>query len=275
MKIALIVINRNLPTLTDSLVDGLIQSSSIDICPFVIESGSDVDKLSKYTYRHINSPEIMKDGLRFYRGTNYAFWELNQDLQINNYDYFIVASNDAILESQSGDFSADLVREFSYSSRIGIVVPCQKSWGEYRLLEKDRRALTWYASSHVFILKKDFVLSLIKDKKSIDNYIFDWRNYRGFCSDIELIGKAYLLNYSTLITRELIADEETSHKIKYEDLVKTDPYDLNIEKYLEEGREWLWEKYGYVTHWHMWEHTRELYKKFIYKNPQSSELIKW
>ena len=75
-KICTIILNRNLPEPTDALYEHLIKFDFKHNDTYVIEAGSDKDKLSKYCTWYANSPEIIKDGLRYGRGMNYALLEL-------------------------------------------------------------------------------------------------------------------------------------------------------------------------------------------------------
>ena len=78
-KIATIILNRNLPRVTDRLVKNIKQNNFIHNDIFVLESGSDEKNLSKYTTWHANWPSAQKKGLRFHKGMNYALFKLYKE----------------------------------------------------------------------------------------------------------------------------------------------------------------------------------------------------
>ena len=62
MKFCAIILNRNLPQITDRLYNKLKkQNKKLDI--FVLESGSDKKNVSKNFTWHANSPQIKKKDL--------------------------------------------------------------------------------------------------------------------------------------------------------------------------------------------------------------------
>jgi len=75
-RVATIVLNRNLPEATDRLVEHINQYDGDVTDVFVVEAGSDDDKLSKYCTWHASSDEIRKMGLRYGRGMNYGLSKL-------------------------------------------------------------------------------------------------------------------------------------------------------------------------------------------------------
>ena len=58
-------------TFNKSLV---FDSENTDV--FVVEAGSDEDKLSKYCTRHVQTDEVNEHGLRYSRGMNYGLLQL-------------------------------------------------------------------------------------------------------------------------------------------------------------------------------------------------------
>jgi hypothetical protein len=65
LKVAVLIVSHNHPKLTDSLVESIKkQTKSVDVDVYVIETGSDKDKCSKYTTLWVD------EGLRMTRGWN-------------------------------------------------------------------------------------------------------------------------------------------------------------------------------------------------------------
>ena len=103
---ATIILNRNLPKETDTLVEHLktFDSGYTDI--FVVEAGSDNDKLSKYYTWHVNSPDVMNNGLRYSRGMNYGLLQLWKEGEWDKYDYFFLLTNDTLFPKQHSTLRA-------------------------------------------------------------------------------------------------------------------------------------------------------------------------
>lgn len=71
-KTATIILNRNLPDVTDRLYESICKYNSDMTDIYVVEAGSDENKLSKHCSWWANWDEAMKHGLRVPRGVNYA-----------------------------------------------------------------------------------------------------------------------------------------------------------------------------------------------------------
>jgi hypothetical protein len=56
------------------------------------------------------------------------------------------------------------------------------------------------------------------------------------------------------------------------DLIKTEPYEMNMKLFLEEGSKWLKRKYGFNSHWSMQKYVKLFYDSFFDYHP---ELIKY
>ena len=78
MKICAIILNRNLPKVTDKLYKNLKKNNkSLDI--FVVEAGSDENNLSKYVTWYANWEDAKNNGLRYSRGINFALSNLYKE----------------------------------------------------------------------------------------------------------------------------------------------------------------------------------------------------
>ena len=87
---ATIILNRNLAAPTEKLYEHLEKYDKSDTDVYVLEAGSDKDKLSKYYTWHADSKEIMKHGLRYPRGMNYALLNLWKEKKWKHYDSFFL-----------------------------------------------------------------------------------------------------------------------------------------------------------------------------------------
>ena len=114
MKKAIAILNRNLPKLTDDLVESL-KSEDIDADIFVLENGSDKDKYSKYANL-------------FEETSNGPAWGCNRLLQHcldEGYDYIWLCLNDAKVNKPK-EFFNWAVEQMENDESVGICVPV---WG--------------------------------------------------------------------------------------------------------------------------------------------------
>ena len=133
-RVATIILNRNLPEATNYLVEHLMKYDENVTDVFVVEAGSDDDKLSKYCSWHANSEEIKVTGLRYGRGMNYGLSELWKSGAFLKYDAFFLLTNDTELEEK--ETIAPLLDILDKQKEIGILSPCSRRWGEKFLMEK-------------------------------------------------------------------------------------------------------------------------------------------
>ena len=70
-KVATIILNRNLPDVTNSLVEHIYQYDGSFTDIFVVEAGSDSDKVSKYMTWNADWADAKAHGLRYSRGMNF------------------------------------------------------------------------------------------------------------------------------------------------------------------------------------------------------------
>lgn len=266
-KVATIILNRNLPKVTEALVESLQKNSGECTDIFVVEAGSDKAKLSKYCTWWANSEEEMLHGLRSSRGFNYSLHQLWQNGQFDEYDYFFLLTNDTEFEDKQ--VVQTLVNELESHPQVGILSPCSKRWGEKDLLQKDDIKYFWYVHNVAYMLRKEFILSVI-DQKTPDvlSFLYDGTNFRGYCADLELIAKGYANDWATAITTKVWAEENEEHLKTKSDLIKTEPFEENLRLYVEEGKQWMKRKYGFDSRWNMQLYAKFLYDKFFEYYPE-------
>lgn len=125
-NIAAIILNRNLPIVTDNLYKEIKKNNKIDI--FIVEAGSDKNKLSKYCTWYADWPEAKKMGLRFSRGMNYGLFNMYKEEILQEYDYVMLLTND--IEFKTKKFCKILNRLFKKHPRLGILSPLSEKFGE-------------------------------------------------------------------------------------------------------------------------------------------------
>lgn len=267
-RIATIILNRNLPDLTDRLVDDLKKSNTqVDNDIFVVEAGSKKELLSKNYTWHNQEDEVVRRGLRYPRGMNYGLFQLYKENLINSYDYFFLLTNDTKILTDEAIIK--LVSHTSSCDKIGLISPIGKNWGEQLLFGKNNSLLFfWFIHNTAFLVKKEFFLDLANFDENYQNFFFDGSNFRGYMTELELITKGYANNWASSITNDVEVVEDESFLLNHSDLIDTESYPENINLYLSEGLSWLKRKYGFNSHWHMQQYSINFYEKFFEFNPE-------
>lgn len=266
MKTATLILNRNLPDITDALCDHLhTYDPETDV--FVIEAGSDDDKLSRHTTWHATWDDARKHGLRYNRGMNYGLSMMWKDGTFRQYDAFFLLTNDTEFPQQPT--IRPLCALLEEHPAVGILSPCSPSWGEYHLLEQKNIAYFWYIMNNAYLLRREFI-ECICNKENPDtlHFLFDGTNFRGYGTESELIAKAYMNNYAAAITRSVLSTENETHLLKHADLIKTENFKENQKLYLDEGARWMRQKYGFSSRWMLHEYVFHFYEKFFEFNPE-------
>ena len=129
-KVATIILNRNLPEPTNTLCEHLKEFDGDCTDVFVLEAGSDREKLSKYTTWHVDDKAATVNGLRYNRGMNFALLELFKAGRWTKYDAFLLTNDVELASKQS---VAPLLANLEEHTHVGIISPCSKKWGELQL----------------------------------------------------------------------------------------------------------------------------------------------
>jgi hypothetical protein len=266
-RVATLVLNRNLPKPTDELVEHIQKYDEALTDVFVIEAGSDKNKLSKYTTWHAEWDEAKKQGLRYSRGMNYGLSNLWASNEFEKYDAFFLLTNDTILRRVPT--IKPLIDILDQNRRIGILSPCSKTWGELHLLANITTKYFWYIHNAAYLIKREFIESVCNtESPGWQNFLFDGTNFRGYGAESELIAKAYINDFAAAITKDAWAEEDQTHLQKHADLIKTENYEANISLYIEEGNNWMKSKYGFSSKWHMQQYVQLFYDKFFEFHPE-------
>ena len=264
-KVATIILNRNLKKITDNLYEKIQKKNSKFTDIFVVDAGSDKNKKSKYTTWSAEWNSAKKNGLRFSRGMNYALSSMFKNGTLNKYEYFLLLTNDSIVENKP--FIKELIKIMSNVRAIAILSPCSKKWGEKFLLKKDSLKFFWYIHNNAYFIRTKFIKLICNKKKpNYYNFFLDGNNFRGFGAESELILKAYRNNMAAAITSRVWIEENEGHLLNKSNLIKTEPYDENMRLYIEEGLKWMKKKYNFESRWGMHMHIKKYYDLFFKKN---------
>lgn len=270
-RIATIILNRNLPNVTDRLCDRISKTEGELTDIYVVEAGSDDDKLSKNTTWHADWVEARSNGLRYSRGMNYGLSQLWLEKKFDNYDAFFLLTND--VEFCQENTLEILIEELDKHPQLGILSPCSPRWGEKMLLDQMKTKYFWFIHNNAYLLRKDFIYSVANfDEINYMKFLFDGDNFRGYGAESELIAKGYANDWAAAITTMAFARENESYLINQSDLIKTEKYEENLQLYIKEGYSWMRKKYGFNSRWTMQQYVKNMYDSFFDFHP---ELLKY
>jgi hypothetical protein len=266
-RVATIILNRNLPEVTDRLYEHLVLHDGYQTDVYIVEAGSDNERLSEHTTWHADWPEAREQGLRYSRGMNYGLSQLWNEGKFKQYDAFFLLTNDT--EFQAKPTLAPLVALLDQHPRVGILSPCSERWGERLLLQKQTVKYFWFIHNNAYLLRRDFVESIMNmDLPDYMSFIFDGSNFRGYGSETELIAKAYANDWAAAITSDVWASENESYLLNQADFIKTEGYEKNLALYVEEGRSWMRNKYGFNSRWSLQQYVKSFYDHFFEFHPE-------
>ena len=266
-RVATIILNRNLPEVTNSLYEHLALHDGEATDVFVVEAGSDHEQLSRYATWHADWPDAMAHGLRYSRGMNYGLSQLWKEGRFKQYEAFFLLTNDTELQDRPS--VAPLMNVLDRHSRLGILSPCSERWGERLLLKVQTTKYFWFIHNNAYLLRRAFMeVILDEEQPNAMGFLFDGSNFRGYGCESELIAKAYANDWAAAITAEVWAGENESHLLNQADLIKTEGYEENLKLYVEEGRRWMRKKYGFNSHWSMQQYVKSFYDRFFEFQPE-------
>ena len=266
-KVATIILNRNLPSVTDSLYEQFQKHDGKNTDIFVVESGSHENHLSKYKTWWANDPDSVENGLRYCRGFNYGLSELWKEGKFKNYDYFYLVCNDVKFNDEP--IVTPLVEEMEKHPRMAILSPCSHLWGEKHMIPPMETRYFWEIQFLSFLVRREFIEEIMNTQEpDMMNVFFDGSNFRGYAADLETVIKAYANDWAAGITTKVWQDEDDSILKTKADLMKTDPYDVNLKKLFSEGKDWLRAKYGFNSRWTMQMYAKSFYQMFFEHYPE-------
>ena len=267
-KTAVIILNRNLPNETNSLIEHLKKYDDDYVDIFVVESGSDKNNLSKYCTWHVETEEVVKHGMRYLRGMNYGLLKLWKEGKWEKYDSFFLLTNDTKFPKKQNTIKT-LQKILEEHPKIGILSPCSKRWGEKYLIGPDSLKYFWFIHNNAYFLRKDMMVQLINtDDPTYIDFLFDGNNFRGYLSESEIIAKAYANDWAAAITTKIYAEEDESYLLDKSSIIKTESYEENLQLYVDEGLKWIKKKYGFNSRWQMMQYSQLFYEKFFEYYPE-------
>lgn len=268
--IATLILQRNLPQVTDEIVQHLKKWNDDVTDIYVVESGSDEDKLSQYCSFWANWPEAQEKGLHYGRGFNYGLQEL--DKTGKRYEYYFFVCGDAVFYDEK---TLHVLREkMDKYPKFGIISPLSPDWGEIAYFsEAEDTKCVWLIPHVAWLFRRSFLDKIIeKEDPTYMNYFYDGTNFRGYDADTELIIKAYLNDYAVAVTSAVKFHEQLDLTDKNADVMKTERRAEHAKLMYEEGLNWMKRKYGFDSKFGMRNWAQKSYKKFMRRNREYKQI---
>ncbi len=264
-RTAVIVLNRNLPLETDQLCDQLAKDGGSAVDVFVVESGSDPDKRSRYATWVADWPEAIINGLRYARGFNFGLANLYREGRFKDYEYFFLVCNDVEF---AGPAVPVLVSEMEKHPHLGILSPCNEAWGELACMKGAGTAYVWHVNHIAWMLRRGFIEAVMQhENPDYMQFLYDGSNFHGHFCDIEVVVKGYANDWATGLTNLCRFRERTELLKTKAAVMRTTPYEENQRLVIEEGRRWMKNKYGFSSRWQIQQYAHLFYEDFFRLNP--------
>lgn len=262
--VATLILQRNLPKHSDTIGDHIVRWNGDLTDVYVIESGSDPDKLSKHPKFWANWPEAVEHGLHFSRGTNYGLLELEK---IQKYDFYFICMGDTFLFPEPT--IEILLEEMAQWPKFGIISPISPDWGEYQQIQSGTTKCHWLVAHVCWMIRSTFLDAVkAQENPSYMNYFYDGENYLGYDCDTEIIIKAYLQDFAVALTAKTRFVEQRDLKDRYANVMKTEATAPHQNRMYREALEWMKKKYNFDSKWEMRAWTKRVYEEFMQRNPE-------
>lgn len=261
--IATLILNRNLPDVTDALVDHIVKWNGDVTDVYVIESGSVPEGRSRHPGFVADWPDAVEHGLRFGRGFNLGLLEAER---LGAHEFYFLLCQDAVLPDEPT--LPLLLEEMERFPRIGILSPCSPDWGEASLIPEGQTRLFWFVNLIGWLVRGSLI-DAIKNVQapSFLDYVFDGTNFRGYDADVEVVAKAYANEFAAGITKRASFREDIDLTDRLAVRMRTDPQNVNRPLMFEEGKQWLRRKYGFNSRWNMVTYAKAFYNEFFERYP--------
>lgn len=117
MRTAVVIVSRNRPDLVESLVEHLNQRVQIEHDIYVVESGTEQDKMSKHSSIWYADEDFK--GKCFGHNVGYQYARLHKE-----YDYYLMIMNDVFVQSDH-DYLAEMIEVMEQNPQVGVLSPTE------------------------------------------------------------------------------------------------------------------------------------------------------
>lgn len=264
-RVAVIILSRNLPDQVDALVRSIRKHDVDHSDVYVVEAGTDRNRLSEHHTTWANWDEAIQEGLRGPRGFNLGLLEIMRRGRLQAYDFFFLIRATVSL---SGPTIEPLLAQMDAHPHVGIISPCGDGWEERQLVGESSLRYVWHINHYAWLIRRELVEALMDhEEPSMNSFLFDGSNFRGYGADTEVIIKGYINEYATALSTACFLHEDQELLKSQADLIRTDPYGVNVRKVFDEGFRWMHRKYGFSTRLQFHEYAEMWFERFFALHP--------
>ena len=274
-KCCTILLQRNLPEVTNKIGDEILQNNDNLTDFYVVESGSDDDRLSKFTENtfHANWDEARENGLRTGRGFNFGLTELKKIGK--EYEYYFLVTGDTVFEQKN--CVEILLKEMESNPKMGIISPLSRKWGnEFSHLWDKNRTQSVALIPHVAWMFRSELIDIISEdfsSKDFMGYLYDGTNFRCYDADTEILVKSYLYDFFPAITSKVYIKEDELLTDRNFKVMKTENRETHKKLMWDEGMAWLKRKYNFDGKQQMRQLLHQSRHLFFNRNPNLRSMI--
>lgn len=257
--IDVVILNRNLGDVCDALCLDVQRIMGPGSELVVVDCSTSPSLASKNRTIVVDSELALESGLRFGRGMNIGLNHLLKN-DISS-PWILLLPVDA--EIIHVDLEA-LVEGLASIPELVAVKPLPDGSAYGGLLEG--MGLGWNFEEGPWLVRAEYV----RDQMSLSerSEFFDYSNFRGFLTSLELAFRAYANGKCVGISNHLVLRENETYIIEKADLMRTEPMEDNLKRFVEEGEVWLRTKYGIRDPWDFAQIVRLLFDQFLVEHPQ-------
>ena len=258
--IDVLILNRNLGEVCDSLVRDLESRLCSRDTITVIDAGSVDGQESLYTKVRVDDSYTKEHGLRFGRGMNLGLKYRSDNGLSNPWVLMLPVDSEIIF------WDVDrLIAQASAVNELVAIKPMGSQSPYAQLIEQTSLKLAWNVDEGPWLIRSSFIEEQLK--MSAQGNFFSHDNFRGYLTSLDLAFRAYANGYCLGITSHLVIHENESYLLNRSDLIRTEPLDLNRRLLVSEGLKWLENSYAIGDPWSFAQVVRLLYERFLEENP--------
>lgn len=247
-KLAIIILVRNNPNQVVKLHETMTKWADVETDFYVVECGTKKDNLSGIHSFYADWPFAIENGLRYPRGINFALEHIHLNGKLKEYDAIMFLNSDVVVPHKA--FLSVLLRILDKNPKLGIISPSSAAWGETLLLGKNNLRCFWHIHNNALMFRREALLDLLNfAEPNHMGFLFDGHNFHGFCCELEVISKAYLNGWAAAITSEVFIERDSEYLFDFTVPGNIKKQQLPVLKAVEEGRNWMKQKYGFNSHW--------------------------
>jgi len=269
-----LLLQRNLPNITEKFAENLLRHNSNVTDLYVIESGSDDKNITRYETFHADWEDARVNGLRTGRGFNFGLKSLIE--KGLDYEFIMMATGDTQLPEEP--VVEMLIDEMDRAPKVGIISPIVWSWNERvtSFIGKKTTKAMYIPIPHIcWMFRREAINDIILEKNPsvYDDFLYDGTNFRCYGVDTELMMRMYMNDWMFCVTSVTSQKEDYELTDRNYKKMKTDSHSDHRRLMWEEGLGWFERKYGFKDKHGLTSLLQKEYISFFNRNPEASSFV--